>query len=94
MSEQISTRPSTAVAEEPTIPFGPNCLLGICCPPPRQLEQLASLLASELGWSAHKDDKSTGNAYAAAECVLKHFDLAPHGTTALFRKVAEIAAGP
>lgn len=72
--------------------FGPNCLLGICCPPAQQTEVLATAIANSFGWSAERTEQKTGNAYAVAEWLLARFDLAPKGTiTPLLRKAGELA---
>jgi hypothetical protein len=43
---------------------------------------LAKKIADDLGWSDHKDEKSTGNARAAADLILDNFDLVPKGVGA------------
>lgn len=78
----LSIDEAVALLEE----FGPNCLLGICCPPERQREALARMLNIAMGTGSTADGK------AAAACILDHFDLAPKGTiTPLLRKASELA---
>jgi hypothetical protein len=59
------------------------CLLGICCPPPKQEEALAAKLHE---WA------KVGGSPAAARSLLAEYDLAPKGTTAAV--VAAWAAPP
>lgn len=73
---------------------GPNCLLGVCCPPggPAAQSALAEQIAHDLGWDASKTDTTTGNARVIAEWILDHYDLAPHGTLReLFSQIAALA---
>lgn len=87
MSEQ-SVKEGVELIQE----FGPNCLLGICCPPSQQEDVLATAIANSFGWSAEKTPLKVGNARAVAEWVLAHFDLAPKNSiTPLLRKAGELA---
>jgi hypothetical protein len=51
-----------------------NCMTGVCCPPDAQAEALATEMVNK-GICADMTD-----AMKCTKWVLKHFDLAPHGT--------------
>lgn len=55
------------------------CLIRACCPEPQQRAALTEFFAEKLGWSATRTEKETGNAAAAADLILDHFDLVPKG---------------
>jgi hypothetical protein len=52
--------------------FGPNCLLGICCPPASQRDVLAAAIAKTFA-----RDVEPANAKLIAHWLLDHFDLVP-----------------
>lgn len=65
--------------------FGPNCLLGICCPPEDQRVVLMKALVEGCGLEDGAADK-------ASQWILDHFDLAPKDQfTPLLRKAGELA---
>jgi len=97
-SEPINVEPSEAT-KPPATSLGPNCLLGICCPPAQQVVRLAEALELAVSEMAGGDElRRTGPVAAIcqhqAEWLLSRFDVAPKGTTDLFRKVVEISKGP
>lgn len=83
--------------------FGPNCLLGICCPPGHQRALLAEAIAKRIGSRLDEFEKGgergapdrTREGLAgvlAADFILDHFDLAPKDSlTPLLRKAGELA---
>jgi hypothetical protein len=71
--------------------FGPNCLLGICCPPAQQSNVLAHMLDSRFRWSNGGDSNI---AHDIADYLLEHFDLMPKDSvTPLLRLAGKLAAG-
>lgn len=71
-------------------PFGPNCLLGVCCPPKAQRDLLALALATteKQGGAGMLSEEAD----LAAGWILGHFDLAPKDSvTPLLRKAGELA---
>lgn len=80
-------------ALELIVNFGPNCMLGICCPPKRQAEVLAAAINQDLGWDSDARfaaEKAAGT--SVASWILNHFDLAPKDSiTPLLRKAGELA---
>lgn len=58
------------------------CLIRACCPESEQRKELAEFFAQKLGWSATKTEAEAGNAAAAADLILDHFDLVPKGVGA------------
>jgi hypothetical protein len=70
--------------------FGPNCLLGVCCPPVNQESVLANMIDSHFGWTAHPGDNAV--AREVANFILDHFDLAPKDSiTPLLRLAGKLA---
>lgn len=71
--------------------FGPNCALGICCPPGQQREVLARAIQSAArdGIGGKIGPAAAGS---VAAWILDHFDLAPKDSiTPLLRKAGELA---
>jgi hypothetical protein len=69
---------------------GPNCLLGICCPPGSPEAKAA--LATEIVTGLELDKPSEEVAEEIARWLLDNYDLAPHGSLRqLFADVAAFA---
>lgn len=59
------------------------CQLQLCCRKRSDAAiALAENIAHDFGWSAHKDEVSTGNARAVADWIFERFDLVPKGVGA------------
>lgn len=59
---------------------GPNCLLGVCCPPRSAAakQALADAMCAGLGWSTRAQQSA---ARAAAAWTLDNYDLMPLSST-------------
>lgn len=70
---------------------GPNCLLGICCPPksPSAKQALMEEICAGLGWTTPPQHQAAKD---VSEWLLENYDLAPaHTLTKLFEAVATYA---
>lgn len=70
--------------------FGPNCLLGICCPPAQQRAAVASMVNSLLGGKDSQERRDLVDAVVGI--LLDRLDIAPKDSvTPLLKKAGELA---